>query len=57
MRLGRLTGLPVNERLLVRTKETAPQKELGPDERLRNLRQCIRGGGRIQTGTCAGQNG
>ena len=29
VRLGRLTGLPVNERLLVRTKKTAPQKELG----------------------------
>lgn len=57
VRLGRLTGLPVNERLLVRTKKTAPQKELGPDERLRNLAPCIRGGGEIQTGTCAGQNG
>ena len=41
VRLGRLTGLPVNERLLVRTKKTAPQKELGPDERLRNLRHAF----------------
>lgn len=41
VRLGRLTGLLVNERLLVRTKKTAPQKELGPDERLRNLRHAF----------------
>ena len=41
VRLGRLTGLLVNERLLVRTRKTAPQKELGPDERLRNLRHAF----------------
>lgn len=41
VRLGRLTGLPVNEGLLIRTKKTAPQKELGPDERLRNLRHAF----------------
>lgn len=41
VRLGRLTGLTVNEGLLIRTKKTAPQKELGPDERLRNLRHAF----------------
>lgn len=41
VRLGRLTGLLVNEHLLVRTRKTAPQKELGPDERLRNLRHAF----------------
>lgn len=41
VRLGRLTGLKVNETLLLRTKKTAPQKELGPDERLRNLRHAF----------------
>ena len=41
VRLGRLTGLSVNEALLVRTRKTAPQKDLGPDERLRNLRHAF----------------
>ena len=41
VRLGRLSGLPVNETMLVRTRKTAPQKELGPEERLRNLRKAF----------------
>ena len=31
----------MNEALLVRTRKTAPQKDLGPDERLRNLRHAF----------------
>lgn len=41
VRLGRLSGLSVNETMLVRTRKTAPQKELGPEERLRNLRKAF----------------
>ncbi len=41
MRLGMRTGLAVNTSLLVRTRKTAPQKELGPEERLRNLRHAF----------------
>lgn len=52
VRLGRLTGLSVNEALLVRTRKTAPQKDLGPDERLRNLRHAF--AVTAQSGTLAG---
>ena len=52
VRLGRLTGLSVNEALLVRTRKTAPQKDLGPDERLRNLRHAF--AVTVQSGTLAG---
>ena len=41
VRLGRLSGLSVNETMLIRTRKTAPQKELGPEERLRNLRKAF----------------
>ena len=41
VRLGRLSGLSVNETILIRTRKTAPQKELGPEERLRNLRKAF----------------
>ena len=41
VRLGKRTGLAVNTSLLVRTRKTAPQKELGPEERLRNLRHAF----------------
>lgn len=41
VRLGRLTGIPVISDLLIRTRRTAPQKELGPAERLKNLQQAF----------------
>lgn len=41
VRLGRLTGMAVNESILIRARKTAPQKELGPEERLRNLRHAF----------------
>ncbi len=41
VRLGRLTGLSVDQSLLIRTRKTAPQKNLGPEERLRNLRHAF----------------
>lgn len=41
VRLGNRTGLAVNTSILVRTRKTAPQKELGPEERLRNLRHAF----------------
>lgn len=40
-RLERLTGIPVITDLLIRTRRTAPQKELGPAERLKNLQQAF----------------
>lgn len=41
VRLSRLTELPVIPDLLIRTRRTAPQKELGPEERLKNLQQAF----------------
>lgn len=41
MRLGKLTGLPVCADALVRTKKTAPQKELSAGERLKNLEKAF----------------
>lgn len=41
VRLGRLTGLFVDQTLLIRTRKTAPQKNLGPEERLKNLRHAF----------------
>lgn len=41
VRLSRLTGLSVNESLLIRVRKTAPQKNLDPRERLRNLRDAF----------------
>lgn len=40
-RLSRMTGIPVNSKLLIRTRKTAPQKELSPAERLNNLQQAF----------------
>ncbi len=40
-RLGRAWDIPVDAGLLIRTRRTAPQKELGPRERLENLRQAF----------------
>lgn len=40
-RLGRRLGLPTEEQLLIRTKKTLPQKDLGPAERLKNLEQAF----------------
>lgn len=36
--LGRMTGLPVDTRTVVRRKYTNPQKELGNKERKKNLK-------------------
>ncbi|MCD8120985.1 MAG: ComF family protein [Clostridiales bacterium] len=36
-RLGKRWGIPVDRRLLVRSRRTAPQRELNPAERLANL--------------------
>lgn len=55
VRLGRLTGLLVNERLLIRTRKTAPQKDLGPDERLRNLRHAFAVAAEYQSGLVQGK--
>lgn len=41
VRLGHLTGLTVDQKLLIRTRKTAPQKNLGPEERLKNLRHAF----------------
>ena len=43
--IGRRLGVPVYPNLLVRTKKTAPQKELSAAERLKNLSGafCLRG--------------
>ncbi len=40
-RLEHLTGIPVVSDLLIRTRRTAPQKELSPAERLKNLQQAF----------------
>ena len=40
-RIGALTGLPVQADLLIRTRKTAPQKELNPAERLANLNRAF----------------
>lgn len=40
-RLGRLWGIPVERGLLVRSRKTAPQRELNPQERLKNLQQAF----------------
>lgn len=40
-RLGQLWDLPVETELLVRSKKTAPQRELNPQERLKNLQQAF----------------
>lgn len=40
-RLGKLWKLPVETGLLVRRKKTAPQRELNPQERLKNLQQAF----------------
>ncbi len=39
--VGRLTGLPVASRLIVRTRRTPPQVGLGRDERQRNMRSAF----------------
>lgn len=40
-RLGKQWGIPVDTRLLIRSKRTAPQRELSPGERLKNLREAF----------------
>ncbi len=40
-RLSEQTGLPVCADVLVRSKKTAPQKELTPEQRLKNLEQAF----------------
>lgn len=40
-RLSRRTGIPVCSDVLVRSKRTAPQKELTPEQRLKNLEQAF----------------
>lgn len=50
LRLSRLTGIPVCTDLLIRSRKTAPQKELTPGQRLKNLEQAfgINPGSRFQ---------
>lgn len=40
-RLSKLTGIPVCADLLFRSRKTAPQKELTPEQRLKNLEQAF----------------
>lgn len=40
-RLSKRWNIPVDKRLLVRKKKTAPQRELNPAERLKNLREAF----------------
>lgn len=40
-RLGRGWGIPVDRKLLIRRKKTAPQRELNPSQRLRNLQEAF----------------
>lgn len=42
--IGRRLGIPVYEHALVRSKKTAPQKQLNPKERLHNLEQAFAAG-------------
>ena len=39
--IGRALQIPVDEQLLVRSRYTEPQKELGPAQRLRNLQKAF----------------
>lgn len=41
-RLSRHWGIPVESRLLQRSRKTAPQRDLNPQERLRNLQEAFR---------------
>lgn len=41
LRISAQMGIPVYKNLLIREKKTAPQKELTPGERLRNLEQAF----------------
>lgn len=40
-RLSDLWNIPVDKKLLIRKKKTAPQRELSPAERLKNLREAF----------------
>lgn len=40
-RLSERWNIPVDKRLLIRKKKTAPQRELNPAERLKNLREAF----------------
>lgn len=41
VRLSRRWGIPVDTGLLIRSKKTAPQRELNPTERLKNLQEAF----------------
>lgn len=41
VRLSKLTGIPLCADVLLRSKKTAPQKELTPGQRLKNLEQAF----------------
>ena len=41
VRLSRIWGIPVDDRLLIRTRKTAPQRTLNPRERLENLQEAF----------------
>lgn len=43
-RIGARLGIPVRTELLVRSKKTAPQKQLNPKERLHNLEEAFTAG-------------
>lgn len=40
-RLSGIWGIPVDSRLLVRTRKTAPQRDLDPAQRLKNLQEAF----------------
>ena len=42
LQLEKLTGIPCREDLVIRTKHTGAQKDLGPAERLRNMENAFR---------------
>ena len=43
-RIGKLSGIPVRTDLLIRTKNTLPQKELGDEGRFENLKNAFQAG-------------
>lgn len=53
-RLSRRLGIPVANDLIIRLRKTAPQKELTPQERLKNLRQAFAVSGRYSKAAVLG---
>ncbi len=47
VQLGRLSGIPVDDVSLLRVKKTAPMKELGNSERIKNLQNAFQVNGKV----------